>query len=263
MPELPDVELFKKYFDKHALHKKIDHVEVADTKILDHTSEKELNNTLSSVKFTSSERHGKYFFIKIDKSSGLSMHFGMTGEIQYLKEKEENPKSTRAIFYFTNKHRLAYIDHRKIGRIGLAGSMEEVIEKHKLGKDALEISFQEFKKVLEKKKKQIKPLLMDQSLIAGIGNVYADEILFQARIHPETKIDNISDAELKEIFRHIKPVLKTGIKYSGKRKDFPKSYIIPVRKKGSECPRKNGRIEMITVGGRTTYFCPACQKEKK
>jgi formamidopyrimidine-DNA glycosylase len=242
--------------------KKIDHIEVSDIKILDHTSEKELNKILSSTKFSSTERHGKYFFVRTDKSSGLSVHFGMTGDIQYLKEKEKNPKSTRAIIYFSNKDKLVYIDPRKIGRIGLAESTEEIIRKHKLGTDALEIKYEEFKDAFDKKKKQIKPLLMDQSLIAGIGNVYADEILFQAKVHPETKPDKIPEKELKEIFKHIKPVLQTGIKYQGARKDFPKSYIIPVRKEGSECPRKNGKIEVITVGGRTTYFFPVCQQEK-
>jgi formamidopyrimidine-DNA glycosylase len=124
----------------------------------------------------------------------------------------------------------------------------------------MEISEEEFLKKLEKKRGKIKAVLMDQSVLAGIGNVYADEILFQSRIHPESSADKLKEKELKAIFKNIKPVMETAIFYQGKRKSLPDNFIIPYRKKGEACPVCGGKIEMMRIGGRATYFCPFCQR---
>lgn len=103
---------------------------------------------------------------------------------------------------------------------------------------------------------------MNQKLIAGIGNLYADEILFQVKIHPATKVNELSEKDKLKIYNKIKEVLEVVKKVREEGQKLPESYITTVRKKDADCPRNNGKIQQIKVSGRTTYFCPICQQEK-
>jgi len=112
----------------------------------------------------------------------------------------------------------------------------------------------------------VKSALMDQSLMAGIGNIFADEILFQARVHPATKLDRLEKAEIERLYRAIKDVLETAIAHGAGSEQFldrlPAGYILPQRKKGGRCPRCGAEIECLKIGGRTSYFCPRCQRPR-
>lgn len=103
---------------------------------------------------------------------------------------------------------------------------------------------------------------MNQKLIAGIGNLYADEVLFQAKIHPTTKVNKLSEKEKGSIYKEIENVLELVKEARMKGIKLPKNYLTTVRKKDADCPRNNGKIEQIKVSGRSTYFCPTCQEEK-
>lgn len=260
MPELPDVEIFKKYLDQYALDQKIEGIEVFENKLIRGATGKEVEEALHNDSFTSSERYGKWLLVKTKKGRALAMHFGMTGKLQYLEDGDNLPSSTRFIIEFKGKKKLAFADRRKLGGIELVKNKEDLITKHNLGPDATIISWQEFKEALHKKSRKIKTVLIDQSILAGIGNVYADEILFQSKVHPETSAAKLEEKQLKEVFKNINPVLRTAIKHQGKRKSLPDHYIIPHRKEGADCPVCGGKIEVIEVGGRTTYFCPGCQE---
>lgn len=259
MPELPDVELYKKYFDRHALHKKVKQVKVLEKKSIRGFTEKDLSRVLANDSFDSTDRYGKWLLVKTSKGKSLAMHFGMTGDLEYVTD-GEMPASVRVIFEFSDGDKLLFEDRRKLGGIELINDREELLERHHLGPDAMGISWKEFQARLKGKKGKIKPALMDQSILAGIGNVYADEILFQAKVHPESGVSKLGDKELKAIYNCIKPVLKTAITYQGKRKSFPDNFIIPQRKKGGVCPRCGKSLVEKEVGGRTTYYCPVDQK---
>jgi formamidopyrimidine-DNA glycosylase len=138
---------------------------------------------------------------------------------------------------------------------------DEFIKLKRLGPDALLVDFEEFQNILGDRKGMIKPLLLNQNLIAGIGNLYADEILYQTGIHPVTRADQIDASQLKHLFLNMKKVLKKAIKYQDKPGSLPKTYLLPHRHKGGQCP-EGGDLEIIKVGGRTTFLCPGRQERE-
>ncbi len=258
MPELPEVETFKKYFDKTSLSQKINNVFIRDNRVLN-VQEKIFKKTIRSNIFYSSLRHGKYLFVKLN-SGFIVFHFGMSGDLKYFDDIKEEPKHSRILFEFENGNFLSYISQRMFGKVDLTNTIEDfIINKKNLGIDALKMNFEEFKKSLEKRTALAKSALMNQNIIAGIGNIYSDEILYQTRLHPKTKINEVNDSKLREIFETIKNVLKVGIEKKGILKTYPNDFIIPHRKKGELCPRCGGNIERLKIAQRHGFFCPNCQ----
>ena len=190
MPELPDVETFKRYLDATSLHQPIKGVEVRSAYVLKGVSAREFGRQLKGRSFESSCRHGKHLFVRTDRDFWLRLHFGMTGSLEYLKGQRRAPKDTRVLFCFANHSRLAYRDQRKFGEIGLSKDVDEFLRKRALGPDALDINLSPFKGIFEKHRATAKTILLNQMLIAGIGNIYADEILFRTRIHTATLLQN-------------------------------------------------------------------------
>ncbi|MFW9989107.1 MAG: Fpg/Nei family DNA glycosylase [Candidatus Odinarchaeota archaeon] len=259
MPELPEVETFKRYLDKTSLNQIIKNIKVVDNRVLS-INELDLKKIIINNKFESSKRHGKYLLIYIGQKY-LIMHFGMTGDLKYFNKKEHEPKYSKIIFQFNNDFNLAYISLRMFGKIDITDSIEEFVEKKNLGIDAYKMNFEEFKGALRSRTGIIKNLLLNQSFIAGIGNIYSDEILFRTKIHPNTKIDSLSESKTKELYTNIKDVLKIGIEKKGDLSTYPEYFIIPHRKKDDYCPICNSRIERIELSGRHGFYCPNCQKE--
>ncbi|HKL35824.1 MAG TPA: DNA-formamidopyrimidine glycosylase family protein [Salegentibacter sp.] len=260
MPELPEVAYQKKYADATILHKKIVKVETGDKKIYQ-SAKKEFEETLAKNQITGSERLGKYLFLNLEKNGGLVIHFGMTGKLEYYQH-DEIPKYAQLTLTFEDNSRVSFTCPRKFGKLYLAESLAEFQKDNDLGIDALALTKEQFLEILDGKTGTIKGLLMNQKLIAGIGNLYADEVLFQSKVHPTTKVNQLSDQEKTEIFKEIEEVLEVVKEARIEGDKLPESYLTTARKKGAACPRNNGKIEQIKVSGRTTYFCPVCQKEK-
>jgi formamidopyrimidine-DNA glycosylase len=256
-PELPEVETFKRYVDSYTLNQQIKQVIVRDRRIL-MVAEKEFKKSLLGKRFLSTKRHGKYLFIKVN-SLFLILHFGMSGEVVYYDGLEEEPLHSRILFEFTNGNFLSYISQRMFGRGDLTKNIEDYISKKKLGPDAYDMDFEEFKRSLYKRTALAKSALMNQEIIAGIGNIYSDEILFQAKIHPKTKINKISDTKLRELFEIIKSILKVGIEKKGELTTYPDDFLIPHRKKEDKCPHCGVPIERYEISQRHGFFCPNCQ----
>jgi formamidopyrimidine-DNA glycosylase len=151
-----------------------------------------------------------------------------------------------------------------LGWVGLMGDPDELIARKGLARSAVDrrFGYREFRKIFSGRKSEIKPALMNQGLIAGIGNIYSDEILFQARIHPRRKTNDLTEKELKSVFDNIKEVLRTAIDRNADYGDFPREYLLRNRRKGAGCPVCGSRLETAKVGGRTAYFCPNCQREQ-
>lgn len=260
MPELPEIALSKKYIDSTALDHKIVKVKFPQKSLLQNP-EKDFKNALTGNKFRETRQLGKYLFLKIEKNSWLVFHFGMTGKLEYYTN-QEPPKFTHMIISFDNGYHLAFVCRRKLGKIYLTKGVEEFRSEKSLGKDALELKKEEMQQLLQEKKGSIKAALTDQHVISGIGNVYADEILYQCEIHPKSKVERLSEDERAAVYKKMQTVLKTAINNEGRRSDLPDSYLTPHRKEGADCPKCSGKVEMIKVSGRSTYFCPQCQKEK-
>jgi len=260
MPELPDVETFKRYLDATSLHQRISGVDVRSSYVLKGVSAYELARRLKGRSFESSRRHGKHLFVRADGDLWLRLHFGMTGSLRYFKHEEQAPKHTRVLLVFANAHRLAFEDQRKFGEVGLLKDVDEFLRKRALGPDALEIDLGEFKKILGKRRGAVKSILMNQRLIAGIGNIYADEILFRACMHPAREISRLGSKPLTKLFRATRYILEKAIAAKADMNQMPKSWLLPHRGKGGKCPRCGRGLRSSRIGGRTAWFCAHCQK---
>ena len=262
MPELPEVEISKRYLDATSLHQCIDDVDVRNTYILKETSARELARGLKGRRFKSSRRHGKLLFVRVDGELWLRLHFGMTGSLQYFKNDEPAPRYARVLFVFSNNHRLAFDDQRQFGQIGLLKDVDEFLKEHALGPDALKIDLREFRKILGKRRGAVKSVLLNQRIIAGIGNIYADEILFRVRMHPATETSRLDDKALTKLFRASHYVLQKAIAAKADANLMPRSWLLPRRGRGGKCPRCGRKLRSVRIGGRTAWFCPQCKKRQ-
>jgi formamidopyrimidine-DNA glycosylase len=259
MPELPSVELFKRYFNQHALNQVIKKVEVCIPELVVDVNPWKLERSLEGHEFVSSRRYGKYLFSRLDDDQYLIMHFGMTGYLHYFHHNIS--KYPRMLISFQNGSHLAFDDARKFGKLGLTSDPCEFIARKGLGEDALEIKFKTFQELFRGRRGMIKPLLLNQNFIAGIGNLYADEILYQCSLHPETPAHHLSKTDIRTLYGQMRRVLEKAIQYQDSPRDFPKSYLLSHRYPGAECP-EGGALEVKKVGGRTTYYCPERQSLK-
>ncbi|MFW9951910.1 MAG: Fpg/Nei family DNA glycosylase, partial [Candidatus Thorarchaeota archaeon] len=146
------------------------------------------------------------------------------------------------------------------GKLDLSESIETFLNKKKLGPDALKMTFEEFQTTLKKRKAIVKSALMNQSIVAGIGNIYSDEILFQTHIHPKTKINDVPEQELEFLYNNIKKVLNYGIKMKGDYENYSRDFLIPNRTKDGICPNCTNPLERYELQGRHGFFCKYCQK---
>lgn len=259
MPELPDVIVFKEVATKTIDHK-IKEVKVKDSHFVDLTRYM-IDNHLENNRVGEVSRIGKYLFIGLKNDYVIVMHFGMTGNLEYLKTEADPPKFVKCTFELDNQHSLHYVSKRKLGLVEVIKDPGKYVEDLELGPDVLEIKKEDFMKKLVESSAMLKSFLMDQSKLCGIGNVYSDEILFQSRLHPGKKAREISDDDAETLFEEMHQVLKTAIEKNAEVSQFPDTFLLPVREKGASCPRCDGKIKKIKISGRSGYYCPSCQKK--
>jgi len=266
MPELPDVETFKRVLEKNGLRKTIGNVVVSDRRILGKLAAATFIGRLQGAKLVAARRHGKHLLASIDRGGWLALHFGMTGALHFIARPDQEPPFTRVRLDFANDGSLAYTNKRMIGRVGLVEDAADFIAAEKLGPDVLDrrFDFPAFKARVFGAKRDVKSVLMDQQIIAGIGNIFSDEILFRARIDPTARTEELTPSQLKQLFQHMREALKTAIVCGAGSEQFtermPKGALLPERKKGGRCPRCRSPLKVFKLGGRTAYCCPRCQK---
>lgn len=305
MPELPEVETIKNDLKKAILGKKIAGVEVKDKKVVK-SKLADFLKVLIGNEFKDISRTGKLLVFGLKNKKYLLIHLKMTGQLVYVKTTRPHPipllckerglnkrrggvivvgghdfpaienrstKFTRAIFKFTDRSELYFNDMRRFGYLKIANGDELKKIKAEYGVNPLsrDFKYENFKKIFKNKKIAVKQILMDQKLIAGIGNIYADEILFAARIRPTRPANLLKDGELKKIFSVIPLILKKAIKHrgtsfsdyidgEGKKGNFTSFLKIYGKKAGEKCPACGGPVKAVKIGGRTAKFCPKCQK---
>jgi formamidopyrimidine-DNA glycosylase len=209
---------------------------------------------------TQTFRHGKYLFAYLDSGSSLVFHFGMTGDLRWLRTGMIDPPYCRAEISFHDGSRLVFTDLRRFGRITLTPDTTSFIRQKRLGPDALSIPGSEIAKLIRNSNRGIKVLLLDQHRVAGIGNIYADEILFQARIHPLRKTSVITLREGGRLQATLRSVLKTAVSLEADFDRYPEDWLIPHRACGEICPQCGEPVKRVMVSGRYAYFCPSCQR---
>jgi formamidopyrimidine-DNA glycosylase len=269
MPELPDVENYRRYLNRTALHKTVKQVDVKSAQVVEKISARNLAHAISGRKLTRARRHGKHLFVRLDDEHWLALHFGMTGKLTYFKHDADEPKFDRVRFDLTNGYHLAFVDQRKLGEVRLIDDPDDFIADAELGPDALDkkLDLKAFRELVADSRGAIKSLLMDQSRLAGIGNVYSDEILFQARINPKTPVGKLDEKDIARLYRALRRVLEVSIKKGAGAEEFterlPKNFLLRRREAGAKCPRCGGRVRTMKANGRTSYYCPRCQPARR
>jgi len=262
VPELPEVEVYRRRLAR-ALRARIDAVGVQTPRILQGVSAREFSARLIGARLTSARRHGKRLYAALDRGGWLALHFGLTGDLALYRDGEPEPPYARVVLDLDDGRRIAYINRRMIGRIGLVPDMAADVRAKKLGPDALDrrLSPDVFRRALAGRRGAIKAVLMDQEVVAGIGNEYSDEILFQAGLHPATPAAALDARALGRLYRHMRKVLTQAVAAGADHARFPKRFLIPNRRAGAPCPRCGGTVTRLHIGGRTGYFCETCQSK--
>lgn len=264
MPELPEVEMTRLYVQRTSTDQPVDHVSVPDSRVLDGITPVGLGRRLKGTRFGGARRRGKYLLVSTGRGDTCLMHFGMTGALFYRHGGNRKPRFSRVEFYFESGNCLHYTSKRVLGKVGLYQTTEEseIPDVSRLGWEPLdpEFTFERFHGEMEGHRVTIHQALMNQSAIAGIGNLYSDEILFQSGIRPDRSVRDLSREELEKVFEKMKWVLRRSIELGADLDPYPEVFLMPHRRGDGECPRGNGKLARETIGGRSSYFCPVCQK---
>jgi len=285
MPELPEVETTVRGLNKKVLGRTFLNVWTDFGNIIKKPkSFEQFKKEIKGKKIKKVWRKGKNIIFELSENSSLLIHQKLTGHLLYgtwnmedgtwepetpgpLKEKIN--RYIHLMFYLDGGKMLALSDLRKFAKIELARTEEIQEELKALGPDPLRIDFKEFKKRFTGKKGKIKQVLMNQEVISGVGNIYSDEALFEAKIHPFKEISKLKENDLKRIFQALKKVLKKAIKAGGEsfsdfrdlegKKGGFDPFIKVYRREGENCLRCGTVIKRLKLAGRSAHFCPKCQ----
>lgn len=275
MPELPEVEVFRQFAERHAWGKPIAQVQILQPKILKSTSSEQVQRLLTGRTLTHSLRRGKYLFLKPDAPARrtsqpwMLFHFGMTGYFSQFDDpthiqtaygdRHTEARHIRLQLDWNCSGHFAFHEQRMFGYVQLVDDPETFLNAKQLGPDALTVPWKAFDTRLHGRKGALKPMLMDQSVLAGIGNVYADEILFQCRLHPLQAVHTLKDRQRRALHAQTLEVLQNTISVQADRKQLPATYMTHTRQPQGICPRDGQHFTVQSIGGRTTYFCNTCQ----
>jgi formamidopyrimidine-DNA glycosylase len=277
MPELPEVETVRRDLERDIAGLRIKDVEVNDLRsIRRHGKKAPFVKALDGAKVTHVNRRGKYLVVSLDTGSVLVIHLGMSGQLRRNAAKDAMETHTRVVLTFTQKGQLRFIDPRKFGEMFVveADAIEdEVPELAHLGFDPVEqaVSWTRFGQALVNRSVKLKPLLMDQKFIAGIGNIYADEILYGAGLRYDRLSDSLSTQEIRRLYRSLVETLHDAIKYRGstladgqyvdlhgKPGEYQEHHQVYDRE-GEACRRCRAVIVRVKANSRSTFFCEQCQ----
>lgn len=270
MPELPEVETLRRDLSRVIIGKIISHAEFLWVKSLHNLTPKTFNRKIHGQKIIEIERRAKILNFLLGNKSLIAVHLKMTGQ---LIDNSNPTKHTRAIFHFTDGSKLYFNDLRKFGWLKLIQENDWPKFIAHLGPEPLEKNFTQkyFSEILARyPKRKIKQLLLDQTLISGIGNIYADESLFASQILPNRIINKLAESEINLLYQNIKKILKFAIRKGGTSiRDYRRAggepggfapYLKVYDRAGDKCLTCAKMIEKIKQNGRGTHFCPNCQK---
>ncbi len=269
MPELPEVETTVRALRKPLVGQKIIDVKNDWPGHIVKPDLTEFRERIHGLRIESVSRRGKYLLFQLSAGETLIIHLKMSGHLSVVDANTLAHKHVHTTFSLSNGQELRFRDQRKFGRIYLVHDPEEVIGN--LGPEPLEPSFtvNEFKMRLKNRKRVIKPLLLDQTFVAGIGNIYANEALYYAAVHPTRRSDTFTAVEINALHQGIQKALNLGLdnsgasidlyeKPDGSKGNMQNEFVVHGRE-GDPCGRCGQPIERIVLGGRSTYFCPKCQ----
>lgn len=266
MPELPEVETLKNELKETILGKKIVEVCIHNPIVVRQPKPDDFRKGLLNATIKDILRRAKVLILELSNGKSLVIHLKMTGQLIYPGE----GKKSRVSFRFSDGNYLDFFDQRLFAELRLLDDWRKLEFIKQLGPEPFELEIEEFKKMLAERRTKIKSLLMDQHFISGVGNLYAAEALFRARIHPEKAASSLSEREKELLFKELIQTLREAIKYKGssvddyvRLKGQPGGYVAHHKvygREGKPCLVCGRPIKRITTAGRGTYFCPYCQK---
>jgi formamidopyrimidine-DNA glycosylase len=279
LPELPEVETVRRGLERLVVGRHIDGVEVGRERTVRRTSRQALIDGLTGTSLVGAGRRGKYLLAPLDSGDGLMIHLRMTGQLLLVDRGAERPSHTHVVLHLGDSE-LLFVDPRTFGEMVVYDPDHvdvELPEVARLGLDPLvdDPGPDDLEKVLRRRPTKLKPLLLDQHVIAGIGNIYADEILHDARLHPESPATSLRRRDVVALHDAMHRILTASIRAGGSTLSdlgyvdmmgeggsYQDSHRVYGRaeERCSTCGR--GFIRRITSGGRSTYFCPVCQRRR-
>jgi len=274
MPELPEVETLVRGLRKSVIGRCIREVRLGKTDFIDDPAL--LERCLPGCRIATIERYGKYFLLRlVSKRNGrpapsLLVHLGMTGHLAAHHAAEPAPKHTHVVMPLDDGRELRYTDPRRFGRMALLEGASLGAVLGKLGQEPMEVTLAEFRRRLAGRRARIKSLLLNQSFLRGVGNIYADESLWRARVHPMRFGANLTTQQARDLHGAIRKTLGDAIRLGGSsisdyrdaegRPGFFQLRHRAYDREGKPCFRCRTRIRRIIVAGRSSYFCPRCQR---
>lgn len=272
MPELPEVDIVAGELREGSptrgasvVGRTITHVTVRWPRHIAIPSPRELQRRLPGQTIQNVSRRGKYVVFHLTQGY-LLVHLRMSGDLSVVNGDAPRDKHAHTIFHFADGDSLRFSDTRKFGKVFLVAEMEQVTGR--LGPEPLESAFTAKKlgQLLADKQRALKPLLLDQTFIAGVGNIYADESLHLAKLHPLRKSDSLTPAEVRALWRSIRQALRTGLRHNGASIDWVyrgggfQHHFRVYDRAGEPCYTCGTPIRRVVVGQRGTHLCPHCQK---
>lgn len=269
MPELPEVETTVRALRDPLIGQTISDIRNYWPRQIATPSYDELRERIQGRRIEAIQRRGKYLLFLLDSGDTLIIHLKMSGHLSVVPATGALDKHVHTVFELTNGHELRFRDQRKFGRVYLVHKTEEVL--NGLGPEPLEPAFtvETLAARLEGRTRLLKPLLLDQTFVAGIGNIYANEALFHAYIRPERRANSLSAKEVAALHRAIQKSLRLGLendgasieqfaKPDGSKGRMQNSFVVHGRA-GMPCFRCDGLVQRSVIGGRSSYYCPECQ----
>ncbi len=264
MPELPEVETFARQLKPELVGKKILAADLRWNRTLATPSPKKFKELIQKQKILDVGRRAKFINIQLTDFN-LLIHLRMTGDLLIRDSTIRPAKHDRLILKLSGNQSLAFNDARKFGRVWLTANTVDVFGR--LGPEPFskEFTAKWLYAALQQKNRQLKPLLLDQTFIAGLGNIYTDEALHMAKLHPVATSASVTAEQAKALHEAIRKVLKAGIKHNGASFDWAyrggqfQHYFRVYDQEGKPCPVCGTEIQKILVGQRGTHYCPQCQ----
>jgi formamidopyrimidine-DNA glycosylase len=260
MPELADVERFRRIWARHVTGARVAHVRAPAPVLIRNSSPQGLGRALQGRAFDTPRRHGKWLLAPIEKHL-LAVHFGMTGDLHWTSRDEADGAYDGVVFE-TDRGTLRYRSQRRLGGIWLVREGSPLTRvTGELGPDAAAMRWDELRARFADRRGGIKAALMDQSLLAGLGNELSDEILWRARIHPATAVCGLSERRLRALYDGMREVLRASMRHG--RIPARAGWLESVREeREAGCPRCGASLARGRVAGRTALWCPRCQPER-
>ena len=273
MPELPEVETIKEDLRGLVAGSKIERAEVLDPSLVEQPSTEEFVGRLEGVGITGARRRAKHLIVELESGDSLVFQLKIGGQLLLVPPVEEPETALMLLLHLDGERRLFLRDETGFTRARLldAGELQERLSS--LGPEPLQEGFgwDYLPREIGARRAQIKPLLLDQKVVSGIGNIYVDEILYDARLHPRRKANTLSEGEWKALYDAILSNLAAGVEHRGTtvrlfrdvldRPGEHQNYLRVFEKQGQPCPDCEGEIVREKVSGRPSHFCPECQRE--